>query len=119
MARRNPIGPETSRVVVTNTEFDFAVAEHVGIGRATAAIFLEEVTEHALAIFAREAYLVQWDAQLFTNASGVLIVLGGRAVAGLVLVPIAHEQPLDCVALLLQQPGGDGRVDAAGHADDD
>jgi hypothetical protein len=51
--------------------------------------------------------------------ASVLIVLGSGAVAVFVLVPVAHEESLDVVTLLLQQVRGNGRVHAAGHADDD
>ena len=119
VAGGDPLGAEPPRVVEAHAELDLAIAEHVGVRRAAGAILLEEVREHALAVFAGEAHLVQRNAQLLADAARVLEVLGGRAVAVLVFVPVAHEEPLHVVALLLQQQRGDGRVDAAGHADDD
>src|SRR5690606_29373886 len=119
VTRCHPFGTEPTRMVVTNTKLDLAIAQHVRIGRAAMAILVEEITEDALAILAGETHLVQRNAELLANVARVLIVLGSGAVAVLVLVPVAHEQALHVVTLLLQQVSGDGRVDAAGHADDD
>ena len=119
VTRRDPLGAEPPRVVEADAELDLAIAQHVGIRRAAGAILLQEVREHALAILAGEAHSVQRDAEPFADAARVLEVLGGGAVAVFVLVPVAHEQALHVVALLLQQPRRDGRIDAAGHANDD
>ena len=54
------------------------------------------------------------------DRGGVDEVLARRAVLVVVVVlPVLHEEADDLVALLLQQPRGDRRVDAARHADDD
>jgi hypothetical protein len=46
--------------------------------------------------------------------------LARRAVFVVIVVfPVLHEQADDFVALLLEQVGSDGGVDAAGQTDDD
>jgi hypothetical protein len=117
--RRHPIRAQATRIVEADAELDLAIAEHVRVRRTTGAVFLEEIREDALAILAGETDLVQRDSELLAHPACVLVVLGRRTVAVFVLVPVAHEQALHLVALLQEQPGGDGRVDAAGHADDD
>src|SRR5438477_651329 len=49
----------------------------------------------------------------------VLIVLGGGAVAVVVLLPVAHEEALHVVARILQEQRRDRGVDAPGQPDDD
>ena len=119
VAGRYPFGAEPSRIVEAHAELDLAIAQHIGIRCAAGAILLEKIAEDALAILAGEAHLVQADAELLADRARVLVILGGGAVAVFVLVPVAHEQALHLVALLLQEPGGDGGIHAAGHADDD
>ena len=114
----DPVGAEALRVFEAHAEFDFPVAQHVRIRGASGAVFLEKVGENALPVFTREADLVQRRTQQIAHSASVLIVLRRRAIAALVLIPIAHEQTLHVVTLLLKQVSGDGRVDAAGHADD-
>ncbi len=118
VAGRDPLGAEPPRIVETHAELDLAIAQHVGIRCAAGAVLLEKIREHALAVLAREAHLVQRNAQLLAHAARILEILGSGAVAVLVFVPVAHEEPLHVIALLQQQRGSDGRVDAAGHADD-
>src|SRR5688500_9289826 len=118
VAGGNPLGAEPPRIVEAHAKLDLAIAQHVGVRRAARAVLLEKVREHALAVLAREAHLVQRNAQLLAHAARILEILGSGAVTVLVFVPVAHEEPLYVVALLQQERGSDGRVDAAGHADD-
>src|SRR6185312_5440301 len=53
------------------------------------------------------------------HRASVLEILRGRAVAVVVLFPVAHEEAVDFPALLLEEQGGDGGIYAAGEADDD
>ena len=60
------------------------------------------------------------DADLIADTAYVFRVFFRRAMAKLVgIVPVFHENADNIIALLLQQQRGDGRIDAARHADDD
>jgi hypothetical protein len=119
VAGRELLGAEPLRVLERDAELDLAVAEHVGVGRPARLELGQEAGEHALAVLRSEARLVQGDAELVADAAGVLEVRGGGAVAVLVLLPVRHEQRLDVVPVLLEEGGGDGRVDAARERYDD
>jgi len=68
----------------------------------------------------REICPVQWDTQLIRYPAGIRVVGFGAAVGvGVVVFPVLHEQAFDAIPLPLKQPGGDRRVHAAGHANDD
>ena len=118
MTGGDPVSAEAPCVVEADAELDLTIAQHVWIGGATGTILIEEVAEDTFAILAGEAHLVQRNAELTTHLACVLKILRSGAVAILILVPIAHEQPLHGVALLQQGPRGDRGVDAAGHPDD-
>jgi hypothetical protein len=118
MAGGQPLCAEAPRMGQTDAELDLAVAEHVGVRRATSALLGEKIREHLTAILVREIHLVQGDAELAADGACVLEVLCDGAV-GVVLVPIRHEQTFDLVTLLTQRQRGDRRVDSARKPDDD
>jgi hypothetical protein len=101
-------------VVQGDPEFDFAVAEDVGVGRASGALLAEEVLENPVAVLLGEAHAVKRDGELACNGACVLEVLGCRAVGVVFVVPVAHEEGLDVVALFLEQEGCNGGIDASG-----
>jgi hypothetical protein len=109
---------EPRRVVEAHAELDLAVAEHVRVGRAAGAVLGEEVVEHALAVVLGEAHAVQRDAELGGGGASVLEILGRGAVV-VVLVPVAHVEPVHLVTGAHQQQRGHRGVDSAGHADHD
>ena len=79
----------------------------------------EEILEHLLAILGGEAHPVQRDAELARDGARILVVARRTCSSVVVLVPVAHEEALHVVPLLLEQQGGHGGIDAAGEADDD
>ncbi len=111
--------PETGDVVECDAELDLAVAKDVRIRRAASLVLSQKVLEDPLTIFGCKAHAVQRNAQLPCHRTRVLKVLGGGAVAVVVVVPVAHEQAVRLPSLFLQEQGGDGRIDAAGKTDDD
>ncbi len=119
MAGREALCAESSRVVEPHAELDLTVAEDIRVRRAPGLELGQEARENALAIFRREAGLVQRYAQFAGDASSVLEIRRRRAIAPVVLDPVRHEQGLDAVAGILEQGRGDGRVHAAGKRDDD
>lgn len=119
MAGGDQVRAEHQRVVEERLELDFAVAEDVRVRRTAGLVLGKEVLEHVIPVFRGEVRRVQLDADPVADGLGVGQVLAGGTVFGaVVLVPVLHEQAFDLIALLQQEQGGDGRVDAAGHADD-
>jgi len=59
MAGGDPGGTETVHVVQTDAELDFAITEHVRVGRSSRGVFAQEVTEDPLAILLGEARPMQ------------------------------------------------------------
>jgi len=104
---------QTRGVAHRNSEFYFAVAQNVGIAGAPGALLGEKVFEHPRTIFGSEACAVQRNAQFARDRARILIVLGRCAIRVVRLVPVAHEEPLDVPAALLQEQCGDGRIHAA------
>ena len=82
------------------------------------AILGEEVVEHALAILLGEAHAMQRDAELDGHGARILEILRAGAV-GIVVLPVAHVEPVHIEAGAFQQQRGNRGVDTAGHADDD
>ena len=114
------VDAERQRMVEERAELDLAVAEDVRVRRAPGLVVAQEQREHALAVFGGEVDRLEIDADDVRDRGRVDQVLAGRAVfVGIVLLPVLHEEADDLVALLLQQPRRDRRVDAARHADDD
>jgi hypothetical protein len=114
------VGAEHQGVVEERLELDFAVAEDVRVRRATGLVFGQEVLEHVVPVFSREVSGVQLDADLVAHGLGVgQVVHGGAVFRSVVFLPVLHEQAFHLVTLLHQQEGGNGRIHAAGHADDD
>jgi hypothetical protein len=92
MTRRYLCCAEALCVAAHDAELDVAVAEHVGIRRAAAAVLGQEIGEHLLAVLAREVHAMERQAELEADAAGVLKLAGVVAVA--VVFPVAHVQAL-------------------------
>ena len=106
-------------MVEERAELDLAVAQHVGIGRASRLVLAQELREHALAVLGREIDRFELDAEDVGDRRRVDQVLARRAMqVGVVVFPVLHEDADDVVTLLLQDPRGHRRIDAARHADD-
>jgi len=111
-------GTQSARVVEADAKLHLAVAEHVGIRRATGCELGQEMIEHTRAILGSEAHLVQGYAELLRDGPGVLEIGGGRAVAVVVLGPVGHEKRLDTSAGIHEEQGSDRGVHAARHRHD-
>ncbi len=120
MAGGNQVGAQAQGVVEERLELDFAVAEDVRIRRASGLVLGQEVLEHVIPVFGGEVGGVQLDADLVAHGLGVRqVVHGGAVLRSVVFLPVLHEQAFHLIALLHEQDSGNGRVHAAGHADDD
>ncbi len=116
VTRGHVVGAELEGFVQEDVELDFAVAQHVGIGRAAAFVFGEHVVDHPRAVLGREVDHVQRDVQPLGHQLGEDAVVVPRAVAlqgARRVVPVDHEKTDDFVPLLLEKPRGHRRVDAA------
>src|SRR5258705_149409 len=112
VARRKPGGTEALRVAQAEAELDFAVAQHVRVGGAAAAVFAQEFREYLPAIVLGKTDPVQDDTQLAGRGARVLVILRAGAVAVLIL-PVGHKQAVHLMAGFEQQQGGDRRINAA------
>ena len=98
-------------------KFDFPIAQHIRIGRAARAVFRQKIREHARLVLAREIHAIVGNAQVVAHGAHIRPVSLGGASAGIVLFfPVVHKDARDIMALLLEQEGGDRRIDAARHA---
>ena len=109
------IRAQLQRLIQEGLEFDFLVAQHVRVGGAPGAVFLQEVAEYGIPVFIREVYGVQRYLQAIADLHGVIHIAFPHAAPGLGgFIPVLHEQGLDLITLFLQQQGGDGRINTAG-----
>ena len=100
-------------------ELDLLVAQDIRVRRAPRLVLFQEVLEHVVPVLGGEVDGVQLHAQLVADGLGISQILGGGAVlVRVVFFPVLHEQAFDLITLLLEQVGRDGRIHAAGHADD-
>src|SRR5690348_3814076 len=112
------LGAQFACGIKEGAELDLAIAQHVRIRRAPGAVFVEEMREHAFAVFAREVARMKGDAEFRAHGQRVLAVLVGAAGRiGLVLLPVLHEHAGEFVALVLQQQCRHRGIHATGHAD--
>ena len=121
VARGDVVGPELQRLAQEDVELDLAVAQHVGIGRAAAFVLGEHVVHHPRAVVGREVDDVERNVELLGHQFGEEAVVVPRTVAferARGVVPVDHEEADDLISLLLEQPGGHRRIDAARESDD-
>ncbi|MNT59837.1 hypothetical protein D3C72_1973780 [compost metagenome] len=107
-------------MVEEGLELDLGIAQHVGIGRAPGRVFAQKVGKHAVLVLGGKVDRLHVDADQVGHRHHVQPVLARGAVLAVVIVfPVLHEQADDLVALLLEQPRGDRRIDPARHAHHD
>ena len=116
VTRRNVVGAEFKCLFQKDIELDLAVAQHVGVGRATTLILGKHIVHHALSILLREIDHVQRNIQSFGYQLGKNAVVVPRAVAferTRRVVPIDHKESDHVVALLFEQIGRNRRIDTS------
>src|SRR5690606_34169221 len=80
----------------------------------------EKIRENLVVVLFFKIDRVARDIELVAYAADIFGVFFRRAKAVLVgVVPVFHENADDVIALFFEQQGRHGRVNAAGHADDD
>ena len=123
MAGRQNVGAEIARGIEEVGELDVLVAGDAGHGRLAGRIALGEGIDHLLAELALVIEHIMRNAEARRDLAGVVDVLACAARAGamrrLAVVVKLQGHADDVIALRLQERGDHGRVDAAGHGDDD
>ena len=113
------------RALSEETELDLVVAGDTRVGSAPVFVLPLEVVNHEGPELALDVEHIVGDAQGAAYGTSVLDVVDGAAAAivlrqvGFVDVVQLHGDADYFVALLVQQEGSDGRIDAAAHGDDD
>ena len=130
-------GADAVGVVEELAEFEPVVALHARIGRAAASVFVDEVVDD-LAEFGLQVEGIERNVQPVGDAAGIFGI-AGRAAALLMVSPlieyrqpetrlaidgtrllgflaVPHEYADDFMPGLFEQPGGDARINAAGHS---
>ena len=136
MPGRDALRAERARFVEEGLELDLAVAENVGVRRATDTVFVNEMLEHCVPVFACKVARMERNAEPPADRNGIFAVVLcaapgrsrlpasrdiGTSLCGTaaVVFPVLHEKPGDVDAGLLQQQRRDRRVDATGDAEHD
>ncbi len=116
---RDLLGAERQGVVEEGLELDFGIAQHVRVGRPAGLIFAQEFGEHAILVFGGKIHHFKVDADDVAYCGDVDQILPRRTILAIVVIfPVLHEQADDLPALLFEEQGGHGGINAAGHADD-
>jgi len=118
MAGRDEVPVKAPRVFPENAEFNFSVAQDIGIWRAPGAVFVEEVAEDTVPVLTCKIDVMQGYIELLTNLSRILQVFRGRAVT-VVILPIGHVQGVNLGALLFEENCRYSGIHAAGQSEDD
>ncbi len=106
VTRGDEVGSERTRSVQKKVKLDFAVAQHVGIRRASGLVLGEHIVDDALLVLHRQIKNLERNPQLLCNEQRVVRVLNPRAFVfegwrG--VVPVAHKNADDLVARLLHE----------------
>ncbi|MOA03192.1 hypothetical protein D3C78_1226800 [compost metagenome] len=100
-------------------KFDLFVAQNIRVRRATRFVLFQEQFKDVVPVFRRKVNGVQFNAELIAHGLRIGEIRSRCTVfLAVIFFPVLHEQAFDLIALLLQQPGRNGGVDTAGHADD-
>ena len=98
-------------------EFDFGVAQNVGVGRAAALVFAQKLGKHAVFVLGGEVDVFDLNANHVSHGGCVdEIDVGGAKFGVVIVLPVFHEDADDLIALLFEQVGGDRRVHAAAES---
>jgi len=120
VTRRDLRRSEAHRVVEKGLELDLGIAKHIGVRCAAGLVFAQEFGEHAVLVVGCEVDVLDLDADHVGHRRRVDEIGVRRTVFAVIVVfPVLHEDADDFMALALEQPRRDGRVDAARQADDD
>ena len=120
--RGNGIRTQLMRRLPEQVEFDFPVAQDVGIGCAPGGIFREHVVYDALPVSVGEIDDLERNAEVLRDEQGIIGIVhpwAGIVQGDGVIDPIAHEESDDLMPLLLQEMGGDTAVHTTGKSDHD
>ena len=116
VSRRDKVGVKVFGVLCKRAEFDFPVAQDVGVRREPAFIVIDKLPENVIPVFLGQIDgVIRYVEFPRDGAHVVVVVKSGTATAFVFFNPVSHEQPDDVVALLFQEKRGNAAVDAAAH----
>ena len=114
VACRDVVRAERARVPPEAVELDMPVAPDIWVGRAALLVTAQERFKDIRPVLAHKRGLVKADSQVVAHPPRIAcVLLAAVATALLGRVPVAHMNADDIVALVAQEEGGDGGVDAA------
>ena len=120
MAGGNGVDTLLDGVVEKAFEFDFGIAQNIGIRRASGRVFFEKIGKDVVFVLGGKIDDVDVDADDVGDGNRIEGVLLDAAIfVGVVIFPVLHKDTAYLMALLVQQGGGYGGVDTAGESDDD
>jgi hypothetical protein len=100
-------------------KFDLFVAQNIRVWGSARFVLFKEKLEYVVPVFCSKVNGVQFDTEFIAYGLRIGEIGCGSAVfLAIVFLPVLHEQAFYLIALLLQQVGGNGGIDTAGHADD-
>src|SRR5690606_37432138 len=103
------VSPQGHRVIKKSLELDLGVTQNVRIGRASGGVFTQKLRKHAVLVFGGKVDRLDLDPNYVRDARRVQPVLTTGAVFAVVIVfPVLHEQAQHVIALLFEQPRGNG-----------
>ena len=118
--------PQAHGMVQKGLELDLGVAQNIGVGGAPAAVLAQKLGKHPVFVLDGKVDMFNLDANHIGHGGGIHKVNVGGAVSAvlvtvrpggaIVVFPVFHEDANHFMALLLEQPGGHGRIHAATQA---
>ena len=114
------IGASGEGALIEELELDFLVAHNVGIGGAAAAELIQHIIHDFLLVGLFKIPHLKVQIKLDGDTLGVGEIFGpGTMHPGEIFGPVFHINTGDVVALVAEQEGGDGGINAAGHTEKD
>ena len=116
------VGTHPSGRLEEGIELDFAVTEHVRVGRTAAGVFVKHIIDHPLPVLFAEINEIKGYAYLAGDKFGDETVFLPFAVAvkgTLGIVPVLHKHCKDIISLPFEKQGGNGGIDTSRQSDAD
>ena len=107
MAGGNRFRAFVHRVIQKAFEFDFGIAQHIGIRRSAGLIFLQKIGEHFVFVLRGEVHDIDVDADNIRHGHRIQRILFDAAIFVVVVVfPVLHEHAAHvCTAAFEQRRG--------------
>ena len=101
-------------IIQKTFEFDFGVAQHIGIGRAAGTVFLQKISKYFVFVLGGKIHNVYVYTDDVGNGHCIQRILLDAAITVVVVVfPVLHKDAAHLCALAAEQGGGYGRIHTA------